>query len=321
MRFIFMGTGTSAGIPVIACSCPTCTSTDPRDTRTRTGACVQWVDAGGQERVVLIDATPDLRIQALRHKLQRCDAILFTHNHVDHMFGLDEVRRFNAVMQAPIDVYAEEHTMEALRRVYQHVFLPEQNVNQSFVAHLVPNRLEPGTPIDLWGVRFTPMRLLHGRLPILGFRIEAGAESAKAQTAKGPNEEEVAGSPPPHSPYPIPHSTWAPLAYCTDISAVPPESWRYLEGLETLVLDCLRWRHHPTHLTVDQAVEMAARIGARRTWFVHMAHQVKHAETQERLPEGMGLAWDGLVLGEAADRGGMGNDAESSKAAKRQSAR
>ncbi|MEC9372934.1 MAG: MBL fold metallo-hydrolase [Planctomycetota bacterium] len=258
-------------MPVIACDCATCTSDDPRDRRTRTGACVQWIDARGNERVVLIDATPDLRQQSLRHELWRCDAVLFTHNHVDHIFGLDEVRRFNAVMQAPIDVYAERHTMEALRRVYKHVFEQEGNVNRSFVASLIPHEIGPEQAIELWGVRFTPIRLLHGRLPILGFRIE-----------RVDGEEEA----------------WMPLGYCTDVSAVPPETWGRLEGLGTLVLDCLRWRHHPTHLTVDQAVEMADRIGAGRTWFVHMAHQVKHAETQERLPKGMSLAWDGLVLGD-----------------------
>ncbi len=279
MRFMFLGTGTSAGIPVIACDCPTCTSDDPRDVRTRTGACVQWIDPEGRERVVLIDTTPDLRAQALRHRLMRCDAVLYTHNHVDHVFGLDEVRRFNAVMQSPIDIFAEAHTMDALRRVYQHVFDQERNVNKSFVATLIPHEIEPEQTIDLWGLSFTPIRLLHGRLPILGYRIEPSA----MPTPPGPG----AGAVP----------SWLPLAYCTDVSAVPPESWTRLEGLGTLVLDALRWKHHPTHLTVDQAVEMAGRIGAQQTWFVHMAHQVKHAETQERLPEGMSLAWDGLVLG------------------------
>src|SRR5262245_10979477 len=107
MRFVFLGTGTSAGIPAIGCDCPVCTSTDPRDKRLRTAAAVQFTDAAGRERTVLLDAGPDLRQQALAHGLSRCDAIVFTHNHVDHTFGLDEVRRFNAVMKAPIDLYAD----------------------------------------------------------------------------------------------------------------------------------------------------------------------------------------------------------------------
>lgn len=272
MRFTFLGTGTSAGIPVIACDCETCTSDDPRDRRLRTGACLRWVDPEGAERVVLIDTTPDLRQQALALDLQRCDAVLFTHNHVDHVFGLDEIRRFNAVMQAPIDIYAEQHTLEALRRVYAHVFDPEKNVNKSFVARLIAHQIGPGEPVDLWGLRFTPIRLLHGRLPILGFRIEPTPGGGLA---------------------PAP---WMTMAYCTDVSSVPPETWSQLEDLETLVLDCLRWRHHPTHLTVDQAIEVADQIAAGQTWFVHMAHQVKHAEAQAKMPDGLSLAWDGLTL-------------------------
>lgn len=271
MRFLFLGTGTSAGIPVIACDCAACTSEDPRDRRLRTGAAVVWKDPDGRERVVLLDATPDLRVQALRHNLRRCDAILFTHNHVDHMFGLDEVRRFNAVMQAPIPVYAEPQTMDALQRVYQHIFEAAANVNQSFVATLLPATLEPGAPVELFGLRFTPLRFMHGRLPVLGFRIESASPSLSA--------------------------SWLPLVYATDVSAIPAETWRRLDGLSTLVLDALRWKHHPTHLTIDQAVGVAERVKAGRTWFVHMAHQVKHAETDEKLPEGMRLAYDGLELG------------------------
>lgn len=271
MRFTFLGTGTSAGVPAIACACEVCTSTDPRDKRLRTGACVQFVDPGGRERVILIDATPDLRAQALRAGLTRCDAVIFTHNHVDHTFGVDELRRFNVVQQSPIDIYAEMHTMEHLRRVYQHIFESHKNVNDSFVATLIPHVIDPDRDIELFGVRFTPIRLLHGRLPVLGFRIEA------ASGAKG-----VPG--------------FLPLGYCTDVSAVPPESWKLLRGVKTLVLDALRKRHHPTHFTLDQAINVAQRVEAERTWFVHMAHDLGHEATNAELPEGMQLAYDGLVL-------------------------
>ncbi|MBX3402671.1 MAG: MBL fold metallo-hydrolase [Phycisphaeraceae bacterium] len=272
MRFTFLGTGTSAGVPLIACSCAVCTSSDERDKRLRTGACVQFVDAGGQERTILIDTTPDLRQQALRAGLTRCDAVIYTHNHVDHTFGLDEVRRFNAAQKSPIDVYAEAHTLDHLRRVYRHIFEAAHNVNQSFVATLIAHEIGPEKPIDLFGVRFTPIRLLHGRLPVLGFRIE--------RQDSGPQDS---------GPF--------PLAYCTDVSAIPPESWRLLRGVNTLVLDALRPRHHPTHFTLDQAINVAERVGAPRTYFIHMSHDLGHAETNAALPEGVQLAHDGLVLG------------------------
>ncbi len=265
--FRFLGTGTSSGIPSIACSCPACSSDDPRDRRTRSGACIQFRDEGGQNRTILIDTSPDLRLQAIDADLQRCDAILFTHHHVDHIFGLDEVRRFNAVMRQSIDVYAESRTLENLRRVFLHIFEPDGNVNKSFVARLIPNDLTPGETIDLFGVSFTPMRLLHGRLPVLGFRLDAEGVDA-----------------------------CLPLAYCTDVSSFPPETWPLLGGLEVLVLDMLRPRHHPTHLTVDQACRIAEQVGATRTFFTHMSHDIVHGELDPELPTGMSLAWDGLTL-------------------------
>jgi phosphoribosyl 1,2-cyclic phosphate phosphodiesterase len=268
--FRFLGTGTSSGIPAIGCSCAVCTSTDPRDRRLRCSASIEFTDAKGQARVILIDPGPDLRQQALAARLARCDAILFTHNHVDHTWGLDEVRRFNAVMKAPIDIYAEEHTLGHLRRVYSHIFERDRNVNDSFVATLIAHRIGPERVLDLFGLRVRPIRLLHGRLPILGFRFEGPAD--------GP----------------------LPLAYCTDVSGIPPESWSALEGLETLVLDALRHRHHPTHFTVGQAVGVAHQVGAKQTWFIHMSHDLPHRATDEELPQGVSLAYDGLVLGGAA---------------------
>lgn len=273
MRFVFLGTGTSAGVPAIGCDCAVCTSEDPRDRRLRTSAAVIWTDPGGRERVALLDAGPDLREQSLRLGLKRCDAIFFTHNHVDHIFGLDEVRRFNALMGRPIDVFADAHTLASLRRVYQHIFDRDKNVNDSFVATLIPHTLEPGRPVELHGLRFTPFTLLHGGLPILGYRLERAA-----------------GAPDPDEPL--------PLAYCTDVSGIPPESWKHLRGLRTLVLDALRHRRHPTHFTVGQAVSVAHEARAGQTYFVHMSHDLPHETTDAELPEGMHLAYDGLTLGE-----------------------
>ncbi|MHC4416747.1 MAG: MBL fold metallo-hydrolase [Planctomycetota bacterium] len=275
VEFVILGSGTSAGVPAIGCECPVCNSTDPRDRRLRPAACLRYVDPAGRPRVVLVDASPDLREQALRHGLRRCDAIVFTHNHVDHTFGLDEVRRFNVIMEAPIDVYAEAPTLEFLGRIYRHIFTKEKNVNDSFVATLIPHVIDPGQALGLYGLRWTPIRFFHGRLPIVGFRIEALDEQGRpAETQPGP----------------------LPLAYCTDVSAVPPETWPKLRSLDTLILDMLRYRKHPTHLSVDQAIETARRVGARRTFFTHMTHDISHAELDAELPEGMALSYDGLIL-------------------------
>jgi phosphoribosyl 1,2-cyclic phosphate phosphodiesterase len=273
MRFTFLGTGTSAGIPAIGCHCEVCTSADPRDQRLRTSAAITFTDKSGQDRVILIDPGPDLRQQALRAKFDRLDAILITHNHVDHTWGLDEVRRFNAVMRQPIDIYAEPHTIDFLSRVYQHIFDPSRNIQESFVATLIAHRIAAEQPLDLFGLRILPIRLLHGRLPILGFRFDYPRDTA------------------PNSPF--------PLAYCTDVSGIPPETWRHFEGVRTLVLDALRHRHHPTHFTLGQAIGVAQRVNAEQTYFVHMAHDLGHATTEADLPESMQLAYDGLVLSAA----------------------
>ena len=306
-----MGTGTSGGVPTIACDCPTCKSDDPRDARMRTAACVRWTDDAGKQRVVLIDAGPDLRMQALRHHLQRCDAILVTHNHVDHIFGLDETRRFNAANNMePIDVYAEAYVWDALHRVYKHIFDRKSNFNDSFVASLLqhvivgPERdaeqggaIEAhrkdrvrdmarrtqggaGEPIDMHGMRFTPVRFLHGGQPILGFRIEPVPGSGLAQRCAAAD-----GAAPGF-----------PFAWCTDVSGVPAKTWQALKGVRTMALDGLRHRHHPTHMTLEQACAVAADMGADRTWLIHIAHEVLHARDEPALPRHVRLAVDGLTV-------------------------
>jgi len=272
-----LGSGTSAGVPVIGCDCLTCTSDDPRDRRLRTSAMLR-LRRGDEERVILIDTSPDLREQALRQGLRRCDAILFTHSHVDHTFGLDEVRRFNAIMRTPIDIHADDHTLEHLHRVYRHIFDRDRNANDSFVATLIAHRLEAERaimPLPGWNLRALPVALLHGNLPVLGFRFDLVDDD---------------GAPLATQPSPF------PLAYCTDVSAFPPRTWRHLTGLRTLVLDALRYRSHPTHLTVDEAIDVAERVGAERTWFIHMTHDIRHAELAPKLPDGVALCHDGLVI-------------------------
>ena len=272
----FLGTGTSAGVPLIGCTCATCTSDDPRDARLRCGASLRFKDGQGEERVLLIDVPPDHRQQALRHGIERCDGVLVTHAHVDHVFGIDELRRYNTLMKAPIGIHAEPTVIEELHRIFRHIYAQHRNINTSYVADLFDVPIRPGAAFTLHGLRIEPIRLLHGKLPILGFRIEAAASD---------------GTPAREQPGPL------PLAWCTDVSAIPPEAWLRLQGLNVLVLDMLRDRAHPTHMTVEEAVEAATETGAGGTWFVHMTHELRHAELEARLPAGMRPAWDGLLLG------------------------
>lgn len=269
IRFTLLGTGTSSGIPVIACDCATCTSSDPRDRRTRVGAMLEFNDPEGNPRVILVDCPPDHREHALRHRIRRVDAILFTHAHVDHVFGLDDARLYNVTMQAPVHLYAERTVLDELTRIYDHIFRPHRNVNKSFVADVLTTVVEPGRPVHLFGIDATPVRLLHGALPILGWRFDAATPVV---------------------------DTPLPLAYCTDVNGIPPESWAPLRGLQTLVLDMLRERKHPTHFSLDEALGAASESGARRTVFTHMTHDVRHAELSARLPAGVELGYDGLRL-------------------------
>ena len=287
VRFTLLGTGTSAGVPVIACDCATCTSDDPRDRRTRVGAMLEFADADGRERVILVDAPPDHREHALRHRIRRVDGILFTHAHVDHVFGLDDARLYNVSMRGPVHLYGERSTMDELERIYEHIFKPHRNVNKSFVAEVVRNEVAPGAAIDLFGIRVTPLRLLHGKLPILGYRFDVvGGVGAGVDAGAAARDGHRAGS--PHAPLPI--------AYCTDVNGIPPETWPALRGLEVLVLDMLRERSHPTHFTLAEALGVAERVGARRTVFTHMTHDIRHAEVAARLPPGVELGHDGLRM-------------------------
>ncbi len=233
------------------------------------------MDHSNHERVILIDCPPDHREQSLRLGLTRCDGIFFTHDHVDHTFGLDDVRRYNAIMKAPIEVLCDARTREFLERVFRHVFRRHENVNDSFVADLFVRTIAPGDSIDRFGLRFTAFEVLHGRLPVLAYRIEALTDSGEVAAVQ---------------PGPL------PLVYATDVSGIPPAAWPRLTRLRTLVLDMLRQRAHPTHLTLTEALAIAAEAAAKRTVFVHMTHDIHHATISAELPAATELGYDGLVL-------------------------
>jgi phosphoribosyl 1,2-cyclic phosphate phosphodiesterase len=249
VELLFLGTGTSAGVPMIGCSCAVCTSSDPSDKRMRPSVVISY----GNTRV-LVDTTPELRLQCVNNHVDRIDAVVFTHAHADHIMGLDDVRRFNAVKQGALDVWADEQTHSALDRIFGYAFREPRSEQKVFRPHLLARRIEG--PFEIEGVKWTPVKLFHGELPVLGFRV-------------------------------------GKIAYCTDVSRIPEESWGLLQGLDVLVLDALQHKKHVTHFNVEEAVEAARRIGARQTLFTHIAHQLSHAQTNAELPEGMRLAFDG----------------------------
>lgn len=251
-RVTLLGTGTSHGVPMIGCTCPVCQSADPRDRRLRPSIAVQ-VDGGP---TVLVDTGTDLRQQALTYGLTRVDAILYTHSHADHVMGLDEVRRFNALSGGALPAYADERTAADIRRTFAYVFEPPQEKGGGIPQ--IDLRVVDG-PFAVGSLPIVPVPVLHGSRPILGYRF-------------------------------------GELAYLTDCSAIPDTSWPLLDGVNVLIIDALRRRPHPTHFSLDQAAEAARRIGARQTWFTHIAHDLGHAATNATLPDGMALAYDGLVL-------------------------
>ena len=251
MRITFLGTGTSHGVPMIGCDCATCASVDPHDKRLRPSI---FVERGATS--VLVDAGPDLREQALRHRITRVDAILFTHGHADHILGIDDVRRFNALMKRPMACYGDAATIVDIQRMFSYVFDPATPKGGGIPQ--IDLRLIDG-PFEVGELEVQPVPLWHGARGILGYRF---------------------GS----------------FAYLTDCNRLADEAWALLEGLDVLVLDALRVRPHPTHFSLDEAVAAARRIGAARTYFTHMCHDLPHEATNATLPAAMALAHDGLII-------------------------
>jgi len=251
-QLVFLGTGTSVGVPMLGCDCATCTSDDPRNVRTRC-ALVLGLPGGN----LLIDTPPDLRGQVLREKIGLIRATLYTHEHADHIFGLDDLRVYPYYLGHAMPLYCERTVEDRLRKSFDYAFSAEP---RSTHAGGIP-RLEfheiTTAPFELLGVRVTPIRLGHGRFDVLGFRF-------------------------------------GNVAYCTDTNGIPDESWPLLEGLDMLILDALRNRPHPTHFSLEEAIAVSRRIRPRRTLFTHVSHDLEHAATNALLPPDMQLAYDGL---------------------------
>jgi len=256
MRVTFLGTGTSHGVPMIGCDCAVCTSPNPKNNRLRCSILVQQ-----GEHTLLVDTATEFRIQALRHRIRRLDAILFTHAHADHISGLDDVRVFSYRGRGAIPVYGDAETLRAIRTRFDYVFMETQaggGKPQLDLRELVPYR-----PLELNGLRVVPLTVYHGELPILALRFEEGPRT---------------------------------FAYVTDVSRIPDEAKPYLRGVDVLVLDALRRRPHPTHFSLDEAVAAARELEPGRTYFTHIAHDLEHEATNATLPPGMELAYDGLEL-------------------------
>jgi len=257
VKFQILGCGTSTGVPLPGCRCAVCLSENPRNKRTRCSGVLKI--SADIERRILIDASTDLRMQALNADLRRVDAVLFTHQHADHILGLEDLRAFNFVQRESIPCFASAATNAELRRFFSYIFSPSSDYEGGGLAQLTLTDISPFIPLVLFGVKITPFTVLHGKMPVLAFRI-------------------------------------GDFAYITDCSSIPAASLKILAGVKTLVLDGLRYEPHPTHFTIPQACAVAQELGVTKTYLTHTTHTVDYDTVNKALPLGIELAYDGLEL-------------------------
>lgn len=255
LRLTLLGTGTSFGVPQVGCECAVCRSTDPRDKRTRTGA---LVDVDG--KTLLIDTPPELRLQLVAAGRGHVDAVLYSHEHADHVNGIDDLRIFSVKGRRSLPLYGPPETMARLQESFRYIFddamRPYEGTSK---PSLVPYAIEPGAPVDVAGVPVLPLSFRHGHTRVYGYRI-------------------------------------GDMAFITDVKEVPEAERAHLQGLKVLVLNALWWRPHPTHLSIGEAVDVAQALGAERTFLTHLSHETGHAELAAKLPAGVAPAYDGLVV-------------------------
>ena len=251
---ILLGTGTSVGVPAIGCRCDVCQSNEPRNKRTRASAILGLPDGN-----LLIDTSPDLRLQLLREKIGIVHSVIYTHEHSDHIVGFDDLRLFQFYLGHPVPVFCNSTVEKRLRMAFDYAFDdgPKTHVGATPAVDL--NRIEHD-PISILGETITPIPLKHGpNFDVLGFRV-------------------------------------GDVAYCTDVNEIPPTSWDLLQGLDTLVLDALRPDPHATHFSIDEAVDIAQRLKARRTYFTHCACKIDYHQVNQSLPDGIEVGYDGLRI-------------------------
>lgn len=252
MKITFLGTGTSQGVPFIGCGCAVCTSHNPKDNRLRSSIWIQTPEAS-----IVIDSGPDFRYQMLRAKVHKLDAIVFTHGHKDHIAGLDDIRPYNFHDNRAVDVYATLETQASLRREFAYIF---EEKTYPGIPQINLHTINSHDTIDIKGIKLTPIRVLHYKLEVLGFRVND-------------------------------------FTYITDANYIAPEEMEKIKGSKTFVLNALRHESHISHYTMKEAIEIAKQVGAESTYFTHISHQLGlHDEVNSILPDGMFLAHDGLTL-------------------------
>ena len=251
MKLTFLGTGTSTGVPSIACDCDTCLSEDSRDKRLRVSILVEHAD-----KKILVDTSIDFRQQALRANIKYLDGVLITHCHVDHVFGLDDIRPLNFRYGA-MGVYANEIAWEDLRRIFKYIFEPTHIGGG--LPQLIPHTVMPNASFCLGDIEVTPIEVIHGKLPVIAYRFND-------------------------------------FAYATDLKIIPSASMDALRDLDVLVLDCVRIRPHSTHLCLEEALAIIEDLKPTRAYLTHLNHDILHARDSKLLPDNVHFAYDELVV-------------------------
>jgi len=249
--FTFLGTGTSVGVPMLGCECPVCRSTNPRNNRYRSSVII-----GTPKGNLLIDTGPEMRLQLLRAKVRIVHAVLYTHYHVDHLFGLDDLRLMPRLLNGPVPIYCNDEVEHVIRSVFSYAFRADSDGKAGLVPRLEFERITR-EPFQALGEMITPIPLIHSIFNVFGFRI-------------------------------------GDVAYCTDVNEIPDSSWPLLEGVRVLVIDCLRYKSHPAHLSLSESLDVIERIRPEQAYLTHMGHEFDYDELNPKLPQGVAMAYDGL---------------------------